>query len=103
MRVIEENDVEEPSVVEEEREVEEEPLQPALPIVAGNFGTKISAVVSDILQLFSKPEPARIILFSQFEEVLKYLSDALTRNDVSHFWKAKDAVDKYVLVRASFL
>ena len=54
----------------------------ALPKVQGSWGTKITAMLTDIQKCFGRAEPARIVVFSQFGEMLPVLQKALVQNDM---------------------
>ncbi len=60
---------------------------PAAVQVAGSWGTKITAVVADLKQCQAKQEqtPARIVLFSQFPEMLPVVQEACAANGLAPF------------------
>lgn len=50
--------------------------------ISGHWGTKLAAFVEDIKECFRSPEPARIIVFSQFPDILPVVKNACVENDI---------------------
>jgi len=52
------------------------------PTIVGSWGTKIEAVVGTIINITMEDQTAKIIVFSQWEDVLTIIEQALNKNRV---------------------
>ncbi len=65
-----------------------QPVLMAAPLcggVMGSWGTKISALIADLRACLAWKEPTRIILFSQFPEMLPVVKEACAANGLSEY------------------
>ena len=63
---------------------DEEPVLgvPFQPAIGGGYGVKLTALIHDIHRCFLSEEPARIVIFSQFEEMLTHVKGACVENGI---------------------
>ena len=52
------------------------------PTIVGDYGTKIEAVVGTIINITMEDQTAKIIVFSQWEDVLTIIEQALNENKI---------------------
>eukprot|EP01133_Synstelium_polycarpum_P006556 gene6556-7600_t len=69
-----------------------DPLDKNAPKVKGSYGTKIEAVVGALLQIHKNNKEDKVIVFSQWNDVLEIISRALVENGVTFTRGDKGAV-----------
>jgi SNF2 family DNA or RNA helicase len=53
------------------------------PFRLGSYGTKIEAVITEILRILAREPEAKILLFSQWSDILMIMRQALKENEVN--------------------
>jgi E3 ubiquitin-protein ligase SHPRH len=90
-----------PTVASSSSAVEQEQEPSAVPEVKGSWGTKIESVVLALSKIFKEDPDAKVLIFSQWSDILMLIGRALQQNSISFLQmqgdkkKIKRILDKF--------